>query len=133
MLQQQNPVIEMWPDIKGFISVAHSEEEYNRQVSFLDDLLDEVGEDESHPLASLVETVGSLVEAYESATLPEPEGSPAEILRYLMQEHNLGQKDLPEVGSQGVVSEIVNGRRNLNIRQVKALGKKFGVAPAIFL
>ena len=133
MLQETKDIIRIWPDIKNILSVAHSKAEYDRQVSFLDSLLDEVGKDEEHPLASLVETIGSLVETYETANLTEPEGSPADILNYLMQEHSVRQGDLPEVGSQGVVSEILNGKRRLNTRQVKALGERFGVSPVVFI
>ncbi|MCD8517956.1 MAG: helix-turn-helix domain-containing protein [Burkholderiaceae bacterium] len=50
-----------------------------------------------------------------------------------MQQHGLKQKDLPEVGSQGVVSEILSGRRELNVRQVRALAKRFGVSAKTFL
>ncbi len=133
MLQETSEIIRIWPDIKGIFAVAHSEAEYDRQVSFLDSLLEEIGEDEDHPLASLVETVGSLVETYEAANLPEPEGTPADVLNYLMQEHGIRQGDLPEIGSQGVVSEILSGKRRLNTRQVKALGRRFGVSPAVFI
>ena len=133
MLQESNDIIRLWPNIKSIFSVAHSKDEYDRQVSFLDSLLDEVREDESHPLASLLETVGSLVETYESANLPETEGSPTEVLNYLMQEHGVKQGDLPEIGSQGVVSEILSGKRRLNTRQVKALGDRFGVSPVVFI
>jgi HTH-type transcriptional regulator/antitoxin HigA len=50
-----------------------------------------------------------------------------------MEEHSLSQSDLPEIGSQGVVSEILNGKRKLNIRQIQALAKRFRVSPATFL
>lgn len=50
-----------------------------------------------------------------------------------MDEHGLNQSDLPEVGSQGVVSEILRGRRQLNVRQVRALSERFGVSPAVFI
>ena len=50
-----------------------------------------------------------------------------------MDEHELTQSDLPEVGSQGVVSEILNGKRELNVRQVRALARKFKVSPAAFV
>ncbi|EIM64652.1 helix-turn-helix domain-containing protein [Desulfobacter postgatei] len=113
--------------------MAHSKAEYDRQVSFLDSILDEVGEDENHPLASLVETIGSLVETYETAHLPEHEGAPVDILKCLMQEHGVRQGDLPEIVSQGLVSEILSGKRRLNTRQVKALGKRFGVSPVVFI
>jgi HTH-type transcriptional regulator/antitoxin HigA len=133
MVQETNDIIRIWPDIKNIFAVAHSEAEYDRQVSFLDSLLEEVGGDEVHPLASLIETIGSLVETYEAANLPEPEGSPAEVLKYLIKEHGVRQGDLPEIGSQGVVSEILSGKRSLNTRQVKALSRRFGVSPAVFI
>ncbi|EDZ66265.1 hypothetical protein NOC27_2945 [Nitrosococcus oceani AFC27] len=53
------------------IYVPHTEEEYERLVSFLDSLIDEVGEDEAHPLASLMEIVGVLIERYEEEHVSE--------------------------------------------------------------
>ncbi|MGL6338812.1 MAG: helix-turn-helix domain-containing protein [Waterburya sp.] len=55
------------------------------------------------------------------------------MLLHFMEEYSLSQSDLPEIGSQGVVSEIINGKRELNIRQIRALAKRFNVAPAVFL
>lgn len=48
-------------------------------------------------------------------------------------QHGLRQSDLPEIGSQGVVSEILVGKRELNIRQVRALSERFGVSAATFI
>ena len=53
------------------VFVPHTEEEYRRLVALLDGLIDEVGEDESHPLASLMEIVGVLIEKYEEEHVPE--------------------------------------------------------------
>ena len=50
-----------------------------------------------------------------------------------MEEHNLKQRDLKELGSQGVVSEILSGKRKLTLRQVKALSKRFNISPAVFI
>jgi HTH-type transcriptional regulator/antitoxin HigA len=50
-----------------------------------------------------------------------------------MEEHGLKQLDLSEIGSQGVVSEILSGKRQLNIRQIKILSKRFKVSPAVFI
>ena len=61
-----------------------------------------------------------------------PEYGGADLLRFFMEEHNLSQSDLPEVGSQGVVSEILGGRE-LNVRQIRALSKRFGVSPSVFV
>ena len=51
--------------------MPHSEAEYFRLVAVLDRLIDEVGEDESHPLASLMEVLGALIERYEAEHVPE--------------------------------------------------------------
>ena len=50
-----------------------------------------------------------------------------------MRQHNLNQSDLPEIGSQGVVSEVLNGKRSLNLKQVKKLAERFGLEPEIFI
>ena len=50
-----------------------------------------------------------------------------------MEEHGLKQKDLSELGSQGVVSEILNRKRELNLRQVRALGERFQVSASVFI
>ena len=54
------------------VIVDYDKKQYNRLVHLLDGLIDEVGEDESHPLASLMETFGSLIEFYETQNIPEP-------------------------------------------------------------
>ncbi len=48
-------------------------------------------------------------------------------------EHHLTQSNLPEIGSQGVVSEILSGQRELNVRQIRALASRFHVSPAVFI
>ena len=67
------------------------------------------------------------------STSSELPGSPVTVLRFLMDEHGLTQSDLPELGSQGVVSEILRGRRQINVRQVRALSARFCVSPAVFI
>jgi HTH-type transcriptional regulator/antitoxin HigA len=60
-----------WASLANKVYVPHSEEEYRQLVSLLDSLIDEVGENESHPLASLMEIVGVLIEKYEDEHVPE--------------------------------------------------------------
>ncbi len=55
-----------------------------------------------------------------------------DALRFLMEQHHLTQAQVPEIGSQGVVSEILKGRRELNVRQIRALAARFGVAASVF-
>lgn len=60
-----------WPQLSPIVSVPHTEIEYQRLVSLLDILIDIVGEDEEHPLASLMEIIGVLIEKYEDEYVPE--------------------------------------------------------------
>ena len=133
MDNQLEKITKIWPGIQNIFSVPHDQKEYNRLVNILDGLIDEVGENESHPLASLMETLGSLIETYEIQNIPEIEGSPSDALKILMEEHDLKQSDLPEIGSQGVISEILSGKRQFSVRQIKLLSKRFNVSPAVFM
>ena len=133
MNTQLKEIAKVWPNIQSVFSVPHNEKDYNNLVNLLDSLIDEVGDNESHPLSSLMETIGSLIETYESQNYPDIEGDPINALKTLMEEHGLKQSDLPEIGSQGVVSEIISGKRQLNVRQLKLLSKRFKVSPAVFV
>lgn len=110
-----------------------TEAEYHRAVEVLDEIIDEIGEQERHPLADLGETVALAIVSYEEVHVPIRDTSGLAVLRTLMDEHGLSQSNLPEVGSQGVVSEILAGKRDLNVRQVTALAARFSVSPAVFL
>jgi HTH-type transcriptional regulator/antitoxin HigA len=60
-----------WSSVREILYVPHTEAEYERLVEILDQLIDLVGEDESHPLASLMEVIGVLIERYEDENVPE--------------------------------------------------------------
>ncbi|MDT4955160.1 MAG: HTH-type transcriptional regulator / antitoxin HigA [Acidobacteriota bacterium] len=66
-----NRTVSAWSSLGGAVFVPHTEEEYRQLVALLDNLIDEVGEDESHPLASLMEIIGVLIENYEAEHVPE--------------------------------------------------------------
>jgi HTH-type transcriptional regulator/antitoxin HigA len=66
-----NKTANAWSSLAGTIFVPHTEEEYQRLASLLDGLIDEIGEDESHPLASLMEIISVLIEKYEDEHVPE--------------------------------------------------------------
>jgi HTH-type transcriptional regulator/antitoxin HigA len=130
---QLKEIAKVWPDIQPIFSVPHNEKDCNKLVNLLDSLIDEVGDNENHPLTSLMETIGTLIETYESQHVNEIDGNPIDTLNSLMEEHGLKQSDISEIGSQGVVSEILSGRRQLNVRQIKILSKRFRVSPAVFV
>ncbi len=66
-----NKTATAWSALAGKVFVPHTEEEYRQLVAMLDNLIDEVGEDESHPLASLMEIIGVLIENYEAEHVRE--------------------------------------------------------------
>jgi HTH-type transcriptional regulator/antitoxin HigA len=115
------------------LGVLRTEAEYNHVVAALDNILDEIGERETHPLADLAETLALSIEAYDDAHVAIPDASGPDILRSLTAEHELAQSDLPEIGSQGVVSKILSGKRDLNVRQIAQLAARFDVSPALFI
>ena len=121
-----------WSQVSDLLKI-HNEREYDLAVERLNGLIDEVGTDERHPLYSLLDTLGALVHAWEEQHQPMDAVPGRDVLRYLLDEHGLAQSELPEVGSQGVVSEILNGHRELNVRQIRALSGRFGVSPAVFI
>jgi HTH-type transcriptional regulator/antitoxin HigA len=77
---------------------------------------------------AIEQQIADIQKATENATK-----SQAAALKFLMKAHHLSQSDLPEIASQGVLSEILRGKRTLNLRQTKLLAKRFGVAPATFI
>jgi HTH-type transcriptional regulator/antitoxin HigA len=125
-----NEIQTHWETIAPLLTIRN-EREYNAAVKRVNELLDEIGTNEKHSLYSLLDTLGTLVHAYEEEHYPIPEATGADVLRFLMEEHGLTQSNLPEVGSQGVVSEILNNKRELNVRQIRVLADKFNVSAAV--
>ncbi len=133
MNSQLENISKAWPTVKAIFSVPHSKKDYEALVKILDSLIDEVGDNQNHKLAPVMETIGNLIENYETQEFKVKDSSPIDALKYLMQEHGLKQSDLKEIGSQGVVSEILTGKRMLNIEQVKKISNRFHVSPLIFI
>lgn len=74
MVAEIQTVQDTWSKIAPVVFVPHAESEYQQLVSTLDELIDVVGEDEDHPLASLMDVIGVLIERYEDENIPELTG-----------------------------------------------------------
>ena len=123
-----------WSYIAPLLTPPTNEAEYRVLVESLDAILDAGGADQAHPLAGMAVLVGELVSAWERTHVPMPEAmSAAETLRFFMQRDGLRQSDLPEVGNQAKVSELLNGARKINMRQALALAARFKVAMELFV
>lgn len=127
--------IRHWKHISPIIHEPQTNDEYEQLASMLDRILDIVGNDETHELMGLVDVISHMISMYDDAHEEQSsEGSGIDALKFLMEQHGLDQSDLKnEIGSQGVVSEILNGKRQLNLTHIKKLAKRFHVTPATFI
>jgi len=121
-----------WNVVRPLFSIRN-ENEYDQAIKRLNALIDEVGTNEQHPLYELLNTLGSVIHAYEEKYYTMPEGSSVEMLRFLMDEHQLEPSDLRELGTPDIVSEILNGERELTVKHLQALAARFHVSPAVFV
>ena len=81
----------------------------------------------------LIQLLSVLVEEYENKHHPVPAAGPLDILRHLMEVHELRQKDLVDVfGAESTVSDVLKGKREITKDQVRRLSKRFHVSPAVF-
>lgn len=120
------------------VGAIRTEADYDRALGLIEAILDNTRdtparEDSTHPLADLLDLLTAAVHEYETDHHAIPASSPRDVLRFLMDQHGLKQSDLPEVGSQSVISEVLAGRRMLNTRQIAALVERFHVGADAFI
>lgn len=123
---------EHWQAIGPLLTIR-DENDYSAAVERLGSLLKEIGDDERHPLYGLLDTMGTLIHAYEEEHAPIPEASGPEVLEYLMEEHGLGPEDLPELGGASTVRAVLARERDLHVGEIRALAERFRVSPAVFI
>ena len=121
-----------WRVVQPLFSIR-DEEEYDKAITTLNALIDEVGTDAQHPLYELLDTLGTVVHAYEEKHCPIPDCSGVEVLKLLMEEHQLEPLDLPELGPPELVLEILNGKQDLTVTHIRTLAGRFQVSPAVFV
>jgi HTH-type transcriptional regulator / antitoxin HigA len=111
--------------------VINDEQEYDNALEIVDALMsnNELTPEET----ALLDVWAILIEDYEDQNYPMAESTPQEVLLHLMEVKELRQLDLIGIlGSKGVVSEVVNGKRSISKAQAKALGEFFKVNPSLF-
>ncbi|MEL7226266.1 MAG: transcriptional regulator [Cyanobacteria bacterium P01_D01_bin.36] len=109
----------------------NTEEQFLATQNAIDDLIDKgtLTEDEQDYLNLL----GTLVASYEEQFVEIPDISGVEILKVLIEENNLRQKDLtPIFKTESIVSDVINHKRNLTVEHIQALSKFFHISPAVF-
>ncbi|BAU12837.1 hypothetical protein LEP3755_33680 [Leptolyngbya sp. NIES-3755] len=112
--------------------VIDSEREYERLLAVVEQL--HFKSDRTPEEKKLYQLLVTLVELYETEHYPMPEAAPHEILQHIMASSGTRQADLIGIlGSSGVVSEVVNGKRAISKSQAKVLADRFKVSPDLFL
>jgi len=81
----------------------------------------------------LADLLTLLIEDFEEKRYPIPRAKPVDIVRFLMEQHSLLQKDLVDVfGTRSIVSEVLSGKRELNKEHIARLSARFHVSPEVF-
>jgi HTH-type transcriptional regulator/antitoxin HigA len=81
----------------------------------------------------LIALLTVLVEQFENKQYGVPNAGPLDIIRHLMDVHGLRQKDLVDVfGTESIVSDVLNGKRDLTKEHIRRLSTRFNVSPAVF-
>ena len=120
-------------DIVAHLRPIQSEADYDRMVAMTNALLDVAGDDENHPLSSLLELAADLVSRYEQQHHAIEAANPKDALRFLMEARGLKQEDLSAVVPQSNLSAILAGKRSISAAMAGKLGGFFGISPAIFV
>jgi HTH-type transcriptional regulator/antitoxin HigA len=95
--------------------------------------LDQRGKKLTRAEKELAELLTLLIEDFESKRYELPRAKPVEVLRFLMDQHSLKQKDLIGVfRTRSIVSEVLSGKRKLNREHIERLSQRFHVSPDVF-
>lgn len=114
--------------------VIETEEECDRALQITERLM--FTKDRTPEEKALLKLLVLLIEVYESEHYPYPFENPPphEVLQHLMEKSGMRQADLVGlIGTSGVVSEVVNGKRSISKAQAKALADYFKVSPSLFI
>jgi HTH-type transcriptional regulator/antitoxin HigA len=115
------------------ITSVRNEDDYTRARATIELLLDEVGDDEQHPLAEVLDYLADRIAAWEDEQVRIPDAEPKEVLRFLMEQHGLKQEDLADCAPQGRISDILSGRRAVSKEVARRLARRFNVSVAVFV
>jgi HTH-type transcriptional regulator/antitoxin HigA len=112
--------------------VIETEEEYDRVLAIAENLT--FAKNRTPEQKALHKLLVTLIEVYETENYPMDKSAPHEILQHLMEARGIRQAHLVGViGSSGVVSEVVNGKRAISKSQAKILGEYFKISPSLFI
>jgi HTH-type transcriptional regulator / antitoxin HigA len=110
-----------------------TEADFERLSALMNTLLDDVGDDEDHPLSGLLELITDLIYRYEQTHHSIEAAEPKDVLRFLIESRGLKQDDLSSIIPQSNLSAILAGKRKISAVLAGKLGKYFGISAAVFV
>lgn len=128
------PIAHAWHEFREVSHIGHiaNDEDYDLATALADELLDDGAMEDNHPQHLLFMTISDLIYAYDQRHYLMPQVQGSQVLRFLMDQHDLKQNQLPEIGRQSVVSEILAGKRSLTVEHIRNLSARFRINPAAF-
>lgn len=128
------PVANAWDAFRSTVHIGHiaDEQDYEEATRVADELFAIGAMEKKHPNHSLFMTISDLIYAYDQRHYPTSKVQGMDVLRFLLDQHELTQSQLPEIGGQSVVSEILSGKRSLTVDHIRKLSARFGISPAAF-
>ena len=134
-MPEPQAISQAWDALREVVGVTsvHNEQDYEQALAVVNILLDVIGDNKDHPLADLLGYLVEQVEAYEQTRYPTPEATPADVLRFLMEQHGLKQEDLADCAPQSRISDMLNGKRPASKEIAKKLAQRFHVHADLFL
>jgi HTH-type transcriptional regulator / antitoxin HigA len=121
-----------WNAIAPLLTIRN-EYQYDLAIDRLNNLIDEIGTNEQHPLYHLLDALGTMIEAYEREHYEISHCSGSDALAYLMEEHELSSSDLPEIGTSETIEAILINEKAFTLVQIQQLAQRFKVQPQVFL
>lgn len=116
---------------QGAPHLIHSDEELAEYTEALFDLTAKTAPSPEEEEA--IELLTLLIERYEMERYPVPDAGPIDVLRFLLDQNGLSQRDIAEdLGSESTVSLVLSGKRLLNRDHIMRLSQRFHVSPAVF-
>ena len=116
---------------RGAPHVIHSDEELAEYTKALFELT--AKSDPTLEEEEAIDLLTVLIERYEAEQYPVPDADPIDVLRFLLDQNGLSQRDIAEeLGSESTVSLVLSGKRQLNRNHIERLSQRFHVSPSVF-
>jgi len=122
-----------WDMIAPVIDTPSDDNHYDTLLQNIEVAIELNRDRSSKTLLELINSMSTAALGYETHASPNLTGNGLDALRYLVKLHRVRQNELTEIGSQGVVSEVLNGKRALTLRHIRGLAKRFKVSPSTFI